>query len=174
MQRALIDENDPLRTALLQAGRPLPQLVATAFATAVRHLRRIAGRAPERWRWGRIQRIRLGIVLGEIPLIGRGFRALDVPFPGDHYTVSPSIPLPTATKRLRAFAGATSRFICDLARPEEALFAHSSGPSGDVGSSYFASLSRDWSHFRYFRSALWAPEEVPDVVERLVIEPPPP
>ena len=73
---------------------------------------------------------------------------------------------------MRAFVGATSRFICDLATPDEALFAHTSGPSSDIGALAFGrALSAAWYRFEYFRSALWKAEEVPNVVERLVIEP---
>ncbi len=43
---------------------------------------------------------------------------------------------------LYAFIGASSRFICELSTPEEAWFAHNSGPSGDIASPFFANLSR--------------------------------
>jgi hypothetical protein len=74
-------------------------------------------------------------------------------------------------KRLRTFVGATSRFVCDLAHPDEAWFAHSSGPSGDPGSAWHANLSAPWSRFELFRSALWRPGDVPDAVERVVLGP---
>jgi len=53
--------------------------------------------------------------------------------------------------------------------PDEALFAHSAGPSTDPGSTFFANLSAPWHRFEYFRSALWKPSEVPHPVEHLVI-----
>ena len=128
------------------------------------------GPDPTRWRWGEVHRIWLGTVLGLMPAFGRPFVALDDAFPGDEYTVSPSRALPFRG-RLYAFVGATSRFVCDLARPDEALFAHSAGPSADARTTYFASCSRSWLRFEYFRSALWPADEVPDPVERLMVVP---
>ncbi len=171
LQRLLLDADDPLRADIeCASGKSLQELAADAFVAAVQRLVVWCGDDPTQWRWGRIQRLRLGTVLAELPLIGRYFRALDAPFPGDVYTVSPAVATPTRDG-LRPFVGATSRFICDLARPEEALFAHSSGPSGDIGSLFFANLTPAWQRFEYFRSALWKPDEVPNPVERLVIEP---
>jgi len=169
LQRLLLDAADPLRGDVERAtGRPLSALVDEAFSTAVERVIQTCGKNPEHWRWGRVQRLRLGTLLAEVPVIGRFFRALDAPFPGEAYTVSPAISLPTRTG-LRPFAGATSRFICDLATPDEALFAHSSGPSGDIGSSFFANLTAPWLRYEYFRAALWKADEVPNVVERLVL-----
>jgi penicillin amidase len=172
LQRLLLDPADPLRGDVERAaGRPLGVLVDEAFMAALRRVAQRCGERPAEWRWGRFQHIRLATVLGEIPLLGRRFRSLDAPFSGDVYTVSPSVPAPMGG-RLRAFVGATSRFICDLATPDEALFAHTSGPSGDIGAVAFGrGLSAAWYRFEYFRSALWKAEEVPNVLERLVVEP---
>jgi acyl-homoserine lactone acylase PvdQ len=125
---------------------------------------------PEEWHWGRVHRARLGTPLSFLPILGKRLLALDEGFPGDDYTVSPSRPL-EFRGRLYAFVGATSRFVCDLAKPDEAWFAHSSGPSADVASTFYANLARPWHRFEHFRSALWRPEEVPDPVERLVLAP---
>ena len=170
LHRLLLDPEDPLRSDIARAsGRSLEDLACEAFAASVGRVVAMCGEDPAGWRWGAIQRARLGTLLSEIPWLGRRFLALDAPFPGDDYTVSPSRPLDEG-HRLRAFVGASSRFVCDLARPEEAWFAHTSGPSGDVGSDFFANLSEPWQRFEYFRSALWRAEDVPDVVERVVIE----
>jgi penicillin amidase len=171
LQQVMLNPDDPLRSDIeAAAGATFDVLLASAFEAAAESAQRICGNDPQRWRWGQVQFIRLGTVLGELPVIGRLFRALEAPFPGDLHTVSPCIPMP-ASGRLRAFGGATSRFICDLARPDEALFAHTSGPSGDVGSSFYSNLSAPWLHFEYFRSSLWRPEDVPNPSERVVIEP---
>jgi penicillin amidase len=171
LQRLLLDTTDPLRADVERAaGKPLAALAEEAFTAAVHDVAKRCGDRPGQWRWGMIQHIRLATLLGEIPLLGRRFRSLDAPFPGDLYTVSPSVPVPMGSG-LRAFVGATSRFICDLAKPDEALFAHTSGPSSDIGSlSFGRALSESWYRFEYFRSALWKPNEVPQPVERLVIE----
>jgi hypothetical protein len=46
---------------------------------------------------------------------------------------------------------------------------HSSGPRSEFGSLWHANLCGPWARFETFRSALWKPDEIPDVVERLVI-----
>jgi len=69
---------------------------------------------------------------------------------------------------LYTVAGPTTRFICDLSKPEEALFAHSSGPSADPRTTFFSNLSPGWYRCEYFRSALWRPEEVPEPVEHMI------
>lgn len=169
VQRLLLDPADPLRPDVERAaGATLAQLTHRSFAAAVERLARNYGDEPAMWRWGEVQRIRLSTLLGEIPGLGRWFRLLDAPFPGDSYTVSPAVSPPIGDHP-RPFVGATSRFICDLARPDEAWFAHSSGPSGDPTTTYFAAGTEEWYRFRYFRAALWSAEEVPDVVERIVV-----
>ncbi|MCX8073953.1 MAG: penicillin acylase family protein [Candidatus Binatia bacterium] len=169
VHRLLVDANDPLREPVEKAARhQLPELVARAFERAIERLEKVFGPNVSEWTWGRVQRIRLALWLGELPWIGRYFRALDDSFPGELYTVSPSVAFPFGNT-LRAFVGATSRFVCDLAKPEEAYFAHSSGPSGNPNSRYFDSCTTDWRRFDYFKSALWQPHEIPDVVERVIV-----
>jgi penicillin amidase len=169
LHRLLLDPADPLRDDIERAARQsIAQLVRDGFFAVVNRIAAAQGTDPRRWRWGGAQRIWLATALGLLPGIGSRFVALDDEFPGDEYTVSPSRSLPVRGT-LYALVGATSRFICDLSRPEEALFAHSSGPSADANSIFFANLSRPWRRFEYFRSALWKPHEVPDPVERVVV-----
>jgi len=172
VQRLVLDPSDALHGDVERAtGLPFAELASSAFAAAVARIVERCGPDPQQWQWSKFQRVRLGTLLAALPIVGRHFVALDAPFPGDIYTVSPSVPAPIGTE-LRAIVGATSRFICDLSRPEEALFAHSSGPSGDIGALYFGhDLAQAWSRFEYFRSALWPADEVPAPVERLVIDP---
>jgi penicillin amidase len=166
LHRLLLDRADPLRADIERAsGRPIDELVRDSFFAAVGRAS-AQGYDPTRWRWGALQRIRLGTVLSLVPGLGRSFVALDGEFPGEEYTVNPSRPIPVRGK-LYALVGATSRFICDLSTPEEALFAPSAGPSADARSTFFANLAAPWHRFEYFRSALWRPEEVPDKVEHL-------
>jgi penicillin amidase len=166
----LLDPRDPLRADLERAARRrVDEVVREAFTAVVAQLAAAQGSDPTRWRWGVVHRVWLGTPLGLVPGIGRPFVALDGEFPGDEYTVNPSRAVPLRG-RLYAFVGATSRFICDLARPDEALWAHSGGPSADPRTTYFANLSGPWHRFEYFRSALWRADEVPEPVERLVVE----
>jgi penicillin amidase len=169
LHRLLLDSDDPLRPDLARAcGRPVADLVREAFFAAVRRLTMAQGNDPSGWRWGAIQRVRLGTLVSLVPVLGPRFVALDAEFPGDEYTVSPARSVPFRGL-LYAFVGATSRFVCDLSRPDEALFAHSTGPSADPSTAFFANLSAPWQRFEYFRSALWKPDEVPEPVERVRI-----
>ena len=168
LQRLLLDRDDALRADIeAAAGAPLADLAVEALRAGLDRVDSMAGSAT-RGAWGRIQRARLGTLLAEIPRVGHRLLALDAPFPGDDYTVNPSRSLDEG-HRLRAFVAATSRFVCDLARPEEAWFAHSSGPSGDPGSAWHANLSPAWSRFELFRSDLWKADAVPDPAERVVL-----
>lgn len=169
LHRLLADADDPLRADIERAaGRPVAELIREGFFAAVQALAARHGPDPTRWRWGSVQRIRLGTALSFLPGIGRRFLALEDEFPGDEYTLNPSRSIPFRG-RFYAFVGATSRFICDLATPDEALFAHSAGPSDDPRSTFFANLSAPWHRFEYFRSALWPAAAVPDPVEHVVV-----
>ncbi len=166
----LVDHDDPLRADIERAaGRPVAELIRESFFAVVRRLVADHGADPSRWRWDAVQRIRLGTALSIVPRIGRRFVTLDAEFPGGEYTVSPARSVPFR-RRLYAVAGATSRFICDLGVPDQALFAHCAGPSADPGTTFFANLSAPWHRFEYFRSALWRPEEVPEPVEHVLVE----
>jgi len=169
LQQLLLDETDSLRADIERAaGVGLAQIAGEAFVRAVGKLEAACGKDTTRWRWGGVQRARLGTVLSVLPGIGRRFTALDEPLPGDNFTVYPSVNVPVGNQ-LISLVGPSTRFICDLSKPEEAWFAHSSGPSGDPGSPYFANLSRPWIEGRYFRSALWRADEVENVTERFVV-----
>lgn len=170
--RLLLTTADPLRPRVEQAlGLPWEAIVTGAFERTVQRLSATWGPDPAKWTWASANRIRLGLLLAELPWVGKLFRVLDDSFPGDLYTVSPSVSFP-AGNHLRAVVGASSRFICDLARPDEAYFAHSSGPSADPTTTYYAGLIRPWRQFEYFRSGLWQPHEIPDPVERVTVHPP--
>jgi penicillin amidase len=167
MHRLLLDPDDALRTDIARAaGQPIDALVRESFFAVVERLAAAQGRDPVAWRWGAVQRVWLGTALGLLPVIGRRFVALEADFPGDEYTINPSRSIPLRGRHY-AFVGATSRFICDLATPDEALFAHCAGPSADFRSTFFRTGAEAWQRFEYFRSALWEADDVPAVVERL-------
>lgn len=167
LHRLLRDADDPLRADIARAaGRPVETLIREAFFAVVARLATTQGADPVRWRWGAVQRVWLGTPLGLLPIVGRRFVALEADFPGDEYTINPSRSIPIRGRHY-AFVGATSRFICDLATPDEALFAHSAGPSADFHSPLFRAGAEAWQRFEYFRSALWEPDQVPNVIERL-------
>ena len=128
----------------------------------------MAGPQLAQWQWGNLHRVRIGTVLADVPGLSRRWLALDAPMPGEANTVSPSVAIPVGGK-MRAFVGASTRFICDLAHPEEAWFSHCAGPSADPDSPYYHSLPQQWLRYEYFKSALWPADAVPDVIERHVM-----
>ena len=167
VHQLLLDPADALRADVERASRrSVATLVREAFFAVVERLSASQGTEPTAWRWGGEQRVWLGTPLGLLPLLGRRFVALDADFPGDEYTINPARSVPVRGRHY-ALVGATSRFICDLATPDEALFAHSAGPSADFRSPLFRAGAESWQRFEYFRSALWEPADVPNVIERL-------
>lgn len=169
LQQMLVTPEDRLRREIERAaGQSLQQLAVAALRRATARLEAACGSDAAGWSWGGIHRVWLGTALAVMPAIGKRFVALDAPHAGDTYTVMPSLPIPVGG-RLVSLVGPTTRFVCDLARPDEAWFAHSSGPSGDARSPFFGNLSGPWFEGAYFRSALWPVDEVPDVVERYAV-----
>jgi penicillin amidase len=172
LDRLLLDGDDPLRRLLQErSGFPLAYWAGEAFERAVHALRKRLGDDLRQWRWGDLQRVRIGPVMAEVLPAASHLMALDAEFGGEPNTVSPAVSLPDGKGGLRVIAGASSRFVCDLAHPDEAWFAHSSGSGWDPFTPYHAARARDWSEGRYYRSALWAVHEVPDVIERAIVSP---
>lgn len=171
INKMLSDAKDPLRELLQQkSGSHFNHWVQVSFEAAVRKLERNFGPHVEDWAWGKVQFVRLGSAVGEVPKFGQRFVALEGAMVGENNTVSPCVTIPEGN-RLRAFVGASSRFICDLGKPDEAWFSHCTGPSGDPDSPFFRPLAEQWLRFEYFKSALWAASDVPGVVERVVMGP---
>lgn len=170
LDRMLLDEEDRLRQLLLlRTGESLNAWIVRSFRQALRRIRKVAGPQPAQWQWGNLHRVRIGTVLADVPGLSRRWLALDAPMPGEANTVSPSVAIPFGGK-MRAFVGASTRFICDLANPEEAWFSHCAGPSADPDSPYYHSLPQQWLRYEYFKSALWPADAVPDVIERHVLK----
>lgn len=171
LERWLADPDDPMHEYLQRVtGDSLDRWIQTSFESAMAVLVKHVGADPQGWRWDRLQYVRLGSLFAELPGVGHRWQILTAPYPGDLHTVSATVSLPDGA-RLRTFAGASSRFICDLGEPDAAWFAQSTGPSADPSSIWFQANSTDWLGFRYFKSALWPADRIPDVLERVIIIP---
>lgn len=170
LDQVLRDVADPLCAVLLdKTGYGLPHWVGVGFERTVQRLARHYGDSVPRWRWGRVQKVRIAGLLADLVPGAAPFVALESEFPGEPNTLSPAVSMKAGTCGLRAINGASSRFVCDLSRPTEAWFAHSSGPSFDPETPYYRRLSEQWVQFRWFRSALWTADAVPDVIERVIV-----
>ena len=172
----LLNKDDPLCDIVVKkSGHDVPYFIQQSFELAIDQLKRDWGGDMTEWRWGNIHRIRIGSIMAELPdigkfKVGKPWVAIEAPMPGEANTVSPSVTTPDG-KRLRTLIGATSRFICDLSKPNEAWFAHSTGPAADPNSPFYKELAQQWHKFEYFRSALWKADKVPNVVERVILLP---
>lgn len=170
LDRWLLDASDPLHALLIaRSGFPLSHWAGVAFERTVDSLSRHLGEGVSRWRWGRVQKVKIATLLADVLPGATPFVALEAAFPGETNTLSPAVSTRTGDFGLRVVNGASSRFICDLSHPNEAWFAHSSGPSGDPETPYFHTLSEGWAQFRWFKSALWSADEVPHVIERVIV-----
>ncbi|OUS28886.1 hypothetical protein A9Q99_10940 [Gammaproteobacteria bacterium 45_16_T64] len=167
----ILDADDPLRELLQEkTGNSIEFFIQQSFEQSVNKLMTDWGDNLSAWRWGNIHRVRIGSPLAEIPRWGKPWEAIEAPMPGEANTISPSVTTPDG-KRLRMLIGASSRFICDLGKPKEAWFAHSTGPVVDPHSPLYKGLADKWHKFEYFRSALWKADKVPNVRERVILIP---
>ena len=73
--------------------------------------------------------------------------------------------------RGKVFAGAASRFVVDLSRPDGAWFNCSTGAGGEPSSAYFKNLSEGWARKEYFRTELAKDPEALAGGRRLVLVP---
>ncbi|CBL46815.1 Putative penicillin amidase, Peptidase S45 [gamma proteobacterium HdN1] len=170
LDRLLLDDQDDLRGYLeAKTGLTLSRWIRVSFEKMLAEMASQFGGVVATWRWGRIQVLRIAAAAGELVPAAHAFTALEVGFPGENNTLSPAISMPLNNGGLRVLNGASSRFICDLSAPHGAWFAHCCGPSADPDTPYFRGLAQQWADFRWFWSGLWPADEVPDVLERVVV-----
>ncbi len=145
-------------------------IIHAAFQEAVKRSSRLMGRNCKGWSWGTIHSLQLGHAFGLIPFVGRSYRIATVPFPGDNDTVNAGY-FVWSKGACRVVAGAASRCIVDLGRPQGAWFNCSSGMAGAPGSTYFKNLTFGWYRGDYFWTERPAsPDEIP-LGKRLILAP---
>lgn len=126
--------------------------LSASLATALADLSRRYGTNPDKWRWGRAHRARLGHpILGRIPVLGEIFK-IEPETDGDNWTVN------RAQSRLLDdndpfgdVHGAGYRAVYDLADLDASLFQMSLGQSGHRLSSHFADQAQAWADGSPFR-----------------------
>ena len=116
-----------------------------ALARAVRNAARDF-RAPATW--GARHRLHLAHPLGIIPLIGRRYRAADLPAAGTSETLMKTAHGLT-NRRHRARYGSVARHISDLSDPDANHFVLLGGQDGWFGSSTFADQVPPWREGAY-------------------------
>lgn len=171
VDRLLRDPEDPMLAWLVNnRNQSLADFVRTAFEKARQFITQSLGPEVSQWQWGKIHYVKIGALMSEVPGIGKPWVALETAWPGETNTVSPTVAV-VVGKKLRSVVGASSRFVCDLGNPKEAWFAHSSGPSCHPDSPFLKTVAAQWAEYRYFKSGLWQPHEVPNPVEHVIVEP---
>ncbi|MEO1091539.1 MAG: penicillin acylase family protein [Pseudomonadota bacterium] len=140
-----------LQTFLLADLDALPpparlELLATTFDAAK------ADAAPFP-RWGDMHRVRVGHLLGNVPVIGGAFRIADLPSGGSRETLMKRSH-ELVNQRHRATFGAQSRHVSDLADPDANWFVLFGGQDGWLGSTNFADQVELWRDGRYLQLPL--------------------
>ncbi len=158
---------DDVRTP---AAESCEELLAVSLEAALADLRKRHGSDMAGWRWGPAHGARHEHrPFGRQPLLARLFD-IDVPSPGDAYTVN--VGRNNLNDEERPFANrhaASLRALYDLAQPENSLYIHSGGQSGNRLSPHYAAFSEAWAKNEYIpmRTERKAIEEKPHQLLRL-------
>jgi penicillin amidase len=138
---------DNVRTAAVET---CDELLAASLEAALAELRRRYGEDASQWRWGDAHYARHEHrPFGRQPLLARWFDIV-VPTPGDTYTVN--VGRQDFVDEERPFANrhaASLRAIYDLANPQQSLFIHSGGQSGNVLSQHYRAFAEAWANGEY-------------------------
>lgn len=126
------------------------EVLAESLEAALADLRRRYGTDMAAWRWGEAHAARSEHrPLGRQPLLARLFD-INVPSPGDAYTVN--VGRNNLNDEARPFASrhaAGMRALYDLANLENSLYIHSGGQSGNIFSGHYRAFSEAWAKNEY-------------------------
>ncbi|HEX6441188.1 MAG TPA: penicillin acylase family protein [Stellaceae bacterium] len=123
-------------------AREIEALAPEQLAEALRAALAGAGPAFGRLRgWGAAHRLRLAHPLGAIPLLGRRWRFLDLPWPGSNETVFKSAH-GLVSGRHAAGYGSNARYVFDLSDPDANRLVLLGGQDGHPGSPAFLDQAR--------------------------------
>lgn len=140
---------DDVRTPAVESCE---QLLAASLEAALADLAKRFGSDMAQWRWGEAHVARHEHrPFGRHPILQLGFD-IRVPTPGDTYTVN--VGRKNFGDEERPFANrhaASLRAVYDLADPEQSLYIHSGGQSGNVLSPHYAAFTEAWAKNEYIR-----------------------
>jgi penicillin G amidase len=138
---------DDVRTP---ATETCEEVLALALEAALADLARRYGSDPARWRWGEAHAARHEHrPFSRQPLLARFFD-INVPSPGDAYTVN--VGRNNFNEDAQPFANrhaASLRAIYDLSDLEKSLYIHSGGQSGNLLSDHYRAFSEAWARNEY-------------------------
>jgi penicillin G amidase len=138
---------DDVRTAGVET---CDALLSATLEAALADLRRRYGGDMASWHWGEAHVARHEHrPFGRVPWLARWFD-ITVPTPGDAYTVN--VGRNRMADEARPFASvhaASLRAIYDLAEPDNSLYIHSGGQSGNLLSPHYRTFTEAWARGDY-------------------------
>lgn len=144
---------DEIALRWLERGAPLwvgdiTAHIRPSFLKTIEVLCQKFGRFPANWQWGNLHRVELYHPLSRIPILGRLWKPLVLPIPGDSTTVNHadvSLHFPPYPVQLIA----SVRMVLDVGEWDNSLAALPGGQSGHAGSPYFQDGAKEWQNGRY-------------------------
>ena len=128
-------------------------VIAGALATAMAELDKRYGPDRARWRWGPAHFASSEHrPFGLVPGIASFFN-IEVPSPGDPYTLNRGIVEFGEEPPFANRGGSTYRAIYDFADLERSLYIHTTGQSGNPFSPYYRSFAERWAKVDYIEIA---------------------
>jgi len=145
-------------------GRPpawigdVAPLLRPTLEQALAALHREFGRDPAGWTWGRVHRISFEHEIARLPGIGRLWKPVTIPAPGDGYTINQSDLTPHFPPGPSTVI-ASCRLIIDVGAWDDCLAALPGGQSGHPASPHYQDRISEWREGRYF-PLLFSPQKV--------------
>ncbi|HMT21369.1 MAG TPA: penicillin acylase family protein, partial [Promineifilum sp.] len=134
------------RPAWIADVRPL---LLSALAQTLTVLRGEFGHDPAGWTWGRVHQISFEHEIARLPGIGRLWKPLAIPAPGDGYTINQSDLTPHFPPGPSTVI-ASCRLIVDVGAWDDCLAALPGGQSGHPASPHYQDRIAEWQAGRYF------------------------
>ena len=124
-------------------------LLLPALRQTLETLRKDFGREPERWAWGRLHRVTFEHEMARLPGIGRLWKPVAFPVPGDGYTINQSDVPPHFPPEPSTII-ASCRLIIDVGEWDNSMAALPGGQSGHPASPHYQDRLAEWREGRYF------------------------
>jgi penicillin amidase len=125
-------------------GRDWKGVLAKCLTRTCVELERRLGADPEGWTWGDVHVLVLDHPLAALPGLERVFRRGPFPLPGEAETVWAASQPITDPDSGRQTSGPGTRFVANLADPDESLLIICGGQSGHPASSRYDDQVEDW------------------------------
>jgi penicillin G amidase len=124
-------------------------LLLPALRQTLEVLHKELGRDSSEWVWGKLHRIEFEHEMTRLPGIGRLWKPVSIPAPGDGYTINQSDLTPHFPPEPSTII-ASCRLIVDVGDWDECLVALPGGQSGHPASPHYQDRIAEWREGRYF------------------------